>query len=152
MSAKKAMIRLALAGTVLAVAAPVTLAQGQNNVPQVEIIRWEVFPASGRFFFFYNPFSSIVVYDRDLGIGDRFDIDSYLHQELDFVLVTIEVTDGDWTGDPEGGDEPFFVRFTAFGDWTWAPPEPTPIAAADENFFGVTADEGFTPPAGQTVA
>jgi len=131
-------LRLILAGGLILTALPLALAQEGNNPPQVEVIRWEVFRWGG-----YE-----LVYDRDLGVGSFFDIGAYLHEELDLVVVTLEVTDADWTGGGTEGDtddEEFFVRFTARGDYSWAPPEAPPIVGAENEFFGASSEEGFVP-------
>ena len=111
--------------------------------PEVEIIRWIVVQEGG----------TETVYDRDESIGSPLDIDDFLHEELDIIFVTLEITDRDWdpNGDADTENEGVFVRFTAVGDETWAPPDATPITEASNDFFGATSENGFAPPGGETT-
>jgi len=125
-----------------------------NAPPTVTIVEWNVLrdglaqsPPSG---------GAPPVFDRDRGdplsniAGQGITNEgAFLHFETDFVLVTVRITDADWTG--EDADEGVFLRFTAlpfpYRDY---PPDPPPVVASGSAFFGVTEDEGFQPPEGQT--
>jgi hypothetical protein len=127
---------------------PLALSQDGNIPPVIEIVRWSV----------ERDGIDLLVYQKSPPVGVRDDIAAFLHQELDIVTVTLEITDGDWTaGDPndpnqQGGEnEGVFLRFEAFGNILIAPPEPPPIPEADPNFFGTADDQGFTPALGSTV-
>jgi hypothetical protein len=125
----------------LLAATPLALAQQGNNPPTIDIIAWYVFHEG----------DWVTVYDRDLGIGSLSDIDNFIHQELDFVVVVLEIMDADWAGDEDQEGEQYYLRFRTVA-WSIGPPEAPPIRQADEDFFGATADEGFAPPPGATVS
>jgi hypothetical protein len=127
----------------LLAALPSATAQEGNNPPTIDIIAWEVFHEG----------DWVIVYDRDLGVGSLTDIDEFIHQEFDLVLVTLEVTDADWTIDDEGEQdaEEYFLRFRTFA-WSFGPPEAPPIRETDEDFYGATEDQGFAPPPGELVS
>lgn len=133
--------------------APIALAQDVNRPPSIEIISWTVI-RSGEL---------TTVYDRDAGIGSRFAIGGFTHEEEDVVAVTVESIDPDWedADDPQEGnadqEEVFFrVRFfptedIAVGDGVVVPANPpaTPIQAFVPNFtlgeFFGTGEGGFGP-------
>lgn len=134
----------ALVATILLALVPIALAQEGNNPPTIDIIAWDVVQASGW----------VVVYDRDLGIGSLSDIEAFIHEELDLIIVTLEIQDADWSGDPDGQNEEneqYYLRFQAVMG-ALGPPEAPPILGADEDFFGASVDQGFAPPPGQTVS
>lgn len=143
-------LRPILVGGLIAVAWPVDMARAQEGdyFPTIEIIGWYV----------ERDGDTIAVFDRNLGIGTRVDVETYIHEELDFVTVIVEVFDQDWTesefvviivgGEPifvETSDaDEVFLRFEALG-LPWGPPEAPPIGQASNLFFGRTTEAGFGP-------
>lgn len=141
----------------LGLALPTVSAQVNGNPPSISIIRWEVAHAEniGGVPFYGD---SIIVYDRDGSVGTPASIANFIHFELDIIAVTVDVVDPDWiepittdpmTGELQNNNEPAFLRFRAFSDEFWAPPNPTPIAVFPEGFF--PEEEGFRPIPGPTT-
>lgn len=130
-----------LYGLLLAICT-ISAARAQDgSPPNIELIRWEV----------TRGFDTFVVYDRDIPIGTRADVESFLHQELDEVLAVLEVTDPDWeVGDPNNPseNEPVYLRFEDRPVAEFGPPQPPPIPFLPDGFF---PEEGFRPPPGEIV-
>ncbi len=120
---------------------PTALGQTEGNVPpSIDIVRWAVL----------TDYGLVVVYDRDAGIGSLADVSSFLHHELDMVIVTVELADPDWVADESGSgsDDKYYLRLKVEGT-SFGPPIATPIAEASDDFF---PEDGYAVPAGQTTA
>jgi hypothetical protein len=112
-------------------------AWGQGAVPTVGVVRWTVTRITGE-----------VVYDLLDPNGISPDtIAALMHEELDTVAVRVRIRDADWVPPPDPNQEPTFeetfLRFTAWSNLFYAPPEPPPIRQASFVFF--PEEEGFTP-------
>lgn len=133
-------------------------AQVSGNPPTAEVIRWTVRHA--------QPFGNgivwdppIVVYDRTLGVGTPDSIFEFDHLELDIVEARVDISDPDWiepittdpdTGEVTNGNEQVFLRFRAFGQEQFAPPNPPPVQFDGPELW-FPEDEGFRPIPGPTI-